>query len=209
MSENARSGSWAFDSLSCPTVSGTGTSVQINGMTVSITLGFLGKVECTYVNKRKPQVKVVKATDPTSDGGKFDLQNNDQTYADDVGHGGSTDFREVPVGQVEVGELAGFGSDLANYVSDVSCDSGKGSADGTSHTFSVGYGDKVTCTITNHRKPEVKVVKSLVPANDAGKFNLLINGAVERANGATETTRASSSSYPGRRDRRRVRRYRN
>ena len=48
------------------------------------------------------------------------------------------------------------------------------------HSFSVAYGDKVTCTITNRRKPEVQVVKSLSPTSDAGKFNLLVNGNVEK-----------------------------
>ena len=138
VSETAPGGGWAFDSLSCPTVSGPGTSVQVTGSTVNITLGFVGNVECTYVNKRKPQVKVVKATDPTTDTGKFDLQINGTTHADDVGHGGSTDFRDVDPGQVTVAELAGASTSLADYVSSVSCDSGKGSANGTSHAFSVG-----------------------------------------------------------------------
>ena len=183
VTEAAQTGSWAFDSLTCPTASGPGTSVQISGQTANITLGFLGDVKCTYVNKRKPQVKVVKVTDPTTDSGKFNLQINGTTHAGDVGNGGDTGFKEVPAGQqVTVGELAGTGTSLANYVSSVSCDSDKGGANpGTSHSFTANFGDKVTCTITNRHKPEVKVVKVTNPTTDLGKFNLLINGNVEGA----------------------------
>jgi len=180
VTEAALSGSWAFDSLSCTTSSGS--SAQISGQTANITLGFLGDVSCTYVNKRKPQVEVLKVTDPTTDPGKFDLQINGTTYADDVGNGGDTGFKEVAPGStVTVGEVAGTGSNLADYVSSISCDSGKGGSSTTSHSFTANYGDKVVCTITNRRKPEVKVVKTVVPANDTGKFNLLINGSVAKA----------------------------
>ena len=113
-----------------------GTSVQINGQAANITLGFLGEVKCTYVNKRKPQVKVLKVTDPTNDPGKFDLRINGVVHADEVGNGGDTGFKEVPAGPVTVDELAGANTNLTNYVSDVSCDSGKGTASGTSHSFS-------------------------------------------------------------------------
>jgi uncharacterized repeat protein (TIGR01451 family) len=183
VTEDAQGGSWAFDSLSCPTASGPGTSVQIVGQAANITLGFLGNVKCTYVNKRKPQVKVVKALEPTSDQGKFNLQINGTTQAADVGNGGDTGFKEVAAGQqVTVGEIAGTGTSLANYVSSVSCDSDKGGSSTTSHSFTANFGDKVTCTITNQRKPEVKVIKALEPTSDSGKFNLLINGNVELAN---------------------------
>ena len=116
-------------------------------------------------------MKVVKATDPTTDTGKFDLQINGTTHADDVGHGGSTDFRDVDPGQVTVAELAGTGTSLADYVSSVSCDSGKGSANGTSHAFSADYGDKVTCTITNQRKGKIIVEKQTNPDGATQQFS--------------------------------------
>src|SRR5207244_12914914 len=52
-------------------------------------------------------------------------------------------------------------SDL--YDSGVSCNSSKGSATGTSHTFTANYGDVITCTFTNHRLPQVKLAKTLDP----------------------------------------------
>ena len=172
MTENAPPAGWALDSLTCPTVSGPGTGVTFDGAKVNIALGFLGNVECTYVNKRQPQVRVVKVLDPANDPGKFDLQINGQTHADDVGNGGDTGFKQVTAGQpVTVGELAGAGTSLANYVSSVSCDSGKGGAAGTSHSFSVDFGDQVTCTITNTLKRGAIIVeKQTLPDGDPQVF---------------------------------------
>src|SRR5262249_57894967 len=39
-----------------------------------------------------------------------------------------------------------------------------------------------SCTITNKRKPQVKVIKELLPSSDTGKFNLQINGKTEAPN---------------------------
>ena len=197
VSENAPAGGWAFDSLSCPTVSGPGTGVQVAGSTVNITLGFLGNVECTYVNKRKPQVKVVKVVDPTTDTGKFDLQINGTTHADDVGHGGSTDFRDVDPGQVTVAELAGTGSSLSDYVSSVSCDSGKGSSNGTSHAFSAGYGDKITCTITNQRKGKIIVEKQTNPDGATQQFSFTpsYGAGFQLADGQQNTSGSAGSRH--------------
>ena len=172
VTENAPPAGWALDSLTCPTVSGPGTSVTFDGAKANITLGFLGNVECTYVNKRQPQVRVVKVLDPANDPGKFDLQINGQTHADDVGNGGDTGFKQVTAGQpVTVGELAGAGTSLANYASSVSCDSGKGGAAATSHSFSVDFGDQVTCTITNTRKGTIVVEKQTLPDGSTQQFS--------------------------------------
>src|SRR5205809_1074310 len=42
-------------------------------------------------------------------------------------------------------------------------------------TSALQNGDKEDCTITNHRLPRLEVVKSLVPAGDAGLFNLEVD----------------------------------
>ncbi len=191
VTETAPSAPWVFDSVSCGTVEGSGTSVQIDGAAVSITLGLLGNVECTYVNKRKPLVRVVKATVPTSDPGKFDLKINGTTLADDVGNGGDTGFTEVSPGQVTVSETAGTGTSLASYVSKVECDSGKGSAEpGTSHSFSVAYGEKVTCTITNAGKPTLTVIKHVI--NDDGGTKVAAHFAI-----SVSGTNPDPASFPG------------
>jgi uncharacterized repeat protein (TIGR01451 family) len=190
VAESTPSGGWVFDSVSCDT-EGAGTSVQIGGATVSITLGMLGQVECTYVNKRNPLVRVVKATVPTSDGGRFDLQINGTTHADDVGNGGDTGFVEVAPGQVTVAETAGSGTSLPDYDSKVECDSGKGSTDpGTSHSFAAAYGDKVTCTITNAHRPTLTVVKHVI--NDDGGTKIAANFSI-----SVSGNDPSPAAFPG------------
>ena len=37
----------------------------------------------------------------------------------------------------------------------------------------------VDCTITNTRKPRVKVTKDLVPSSDGGLFDLQVNGSTK------------------------------
>ncbi len=172
--ENVLPAGWALENLTCPVATGPGTSASPNSATAtaSITLGFVGHVECTYVNKRLPQVRVIKDLVPAADAGKFDLRINTTTHADDVGDGGNTGFKTVATGPVTVDELAGTGTSLGNYVSSVECDSGKGSgsANATSHTFSVGFGEQVTCTITNTRKGKIIVEKQTLPNGDPQVF---------------------------------------
>src|SRR6185503_7195681 len=101
---------------------------------------------------------------------KFDLKIDASVY-DNGGSGfgdttTGTNFQKVSTGSHSVSE-AGHGTvNLADYDSAVSCDSAKGSSTTSSHSFSVAYGDKVTCTITNTRHGSIKVTKSLDPATD-------------------------------------------
>ena len=166
--------------------SSKGSSDPGTSHTFSVSYG--DKVTCTITNQRKPEIKVVKQVVPAGDGGKFDLKIDGAVFDNSgagFGDGGSTGFQQVAVGSRTVSELGHTGTSLGDYVSKVDCDSSKGSSDpGTSHTFSVSYGDKVTCTITNQRKPEIKVVKQVVPAGDGGKFDLKIDGAVFDNSGA-------------------------
>jgi subtilisin family serine protease len=130
-------------------------------------------VICTFTNGRRPEVKVVKSLVPATDGGRFDLKINSTTFDNSgagFGDGGTTGFQQVATGSVTVAELAHAGTSLADYVSKVECDSAKGSSDpGTSHTFSVAYGDKVTCTITNQRKAQITGIKFEDQNSDGSK----------------------------------------
>jgi hypothetical protein len=98
-----------------------------------------------------PQLRLKKVTDRPTDTGKFDLSDSvEGLKVDDGGNGADSGFFNTSTGSHTVSELAGTGTDLANYKSKVVCDSGKGSSDpGTSHTFTLNYGDQVTCTFTN------------------------------------------------------------
>ena len=126
-------------------------------------------VDCTITNKRKAQLAVVKKLDPATDDGTFDLRIDGATKKQDASNNDGTGFHNVANGAHSVSELNGTNSPntLSDYESSVTCDNGDTNtpAGGTSLTTSaLGYGDKVTCEITNKRKPRVKVTKDLYPA---------------------------------------------
>ena len=193
-------------SIECKADNGTGAVVaQGSGsgpVTVNVTDG--SDIVCTITNQRKPEIKVVKDLVPNTDPGRFDLKidttpftNGGAGYAD-----GDTGFQKVTTGSHTVSEVGHGTTNLNDYVSKVVCDSSKGSTDpGTSRTFSVDYGDKVTCTITNQRKPEIKVVKDLVPNTDPGRFDLKIdttpftNGGAGYADGDTGFQKVTTGSH--------------
>ena len=143
-------------------------------------------VDCTITNKRKPQVKVTKQLQPAlGDPGKFNLQINGATEQPDAGDGGTTGYVNVEVGSnPTVGETAGTGTDLSNYESSIACSGASTVSSSNAGPLALGplaAGAVVDCTITNKRKPQVKVTKQLQPAlGDPGKFNLQINGATEQ-----------------------------
>ena len=110
---------------------------------------------CTIVNQRKPEIKVIKDIVPDTDTGKFNLK-IDSTVFNNGGPGygdnGTTGFQQVSAGSHTVSEAGNGTTNLSDYSSRVNCDSGKGSTNpGTSHTFSIAYGEQVTCTIINTR----------------------------------------------------------
>src|SRR5690242_16665269 len=92
---------------------------------------------------------------------------------------GDTGRVDVRTGAHTVSEAGHGTTSLADYDSAVSCTNGDHNTapNGGSSltTSSLAYGDVVTCTITNHRLPQLKVVKSLDPTSDGGLFNLKID----------------------------------
>ncbi|MFL5895372.1 MAG: hypothetical protein ACJ76Z_09680, partial [Thermoleophilaceae bacterium] len=161
----------------------------------AVTLAYGDDVTCIITNHRKPEIKVVKHLDPTTDGGRFDLKIDTNTFTNNntgYGNNGDTGFQQVATGTHTASEVAHIGSSLSNYASDVDCGT-KGSESGTSHQFSVSYGDQVTCIITNHRLPKLTVVKHLDPTTDGGKFNLSIS---HTANNASVTDFTTATGTP-------------
>ena len=74
-----------------------------------------------------------------------------------------------------VGELAGTGTDLGDYESSIECSGDSSATSSDAGPLSLGdlaAGAVVDCTITNKRKPRVKVTKDLYPATDGGMFDL-------------------------------------
>src|SRR5439155_720928 len=124
-------------------------------------------VDCTITNKRKPQVKVTKSLLPTNDPGKFNLQINGTTDKADAGNGVNTGSVNVDVSlNLPVAHTAGTSTSLTDYESSIACTGSSSASSSDSGPLSLGQlaaGAVVDCTITNKRKPQVKVTKSLQP----------------------------------------------
>ena len=140
--------------------------------------------KCWVTNTRDTgTIKVVKkVVAPAGDTGKFNLLVDGAAKATNVGDGGTTGDVSVTTGSHTVGESAGTATSLADYDASTSCvDSAHPAkpAD-TDGSVQVDKGDTWVCTITNTRKTgTIKVTKALSPATDAGRFNLLIDGAAK------------------------------
>jgi len=154
-------------------------------------------IVCTFTNSLKPALKVAKVTDPTTDGGKFDFTIAGTGYDNGgagYGNGQNTGFIVMDPGAKAVSEAAHTGTTLSNYVSDLSCSKTVSSNTGTSGSVTLAYGDAVTCTFTNHRKPTLEVKKTLSPTDDPGKFDFTVagtgynNGGAGFGNGGTTGT---------------------
>jgi len=158
--------------------SGTGTSGSVSDV------GYGASITCTFVNHRKPQVKLIKDFDPNSDPGLVDFSIAGTTFNNSTngyGDNGTTGFQNVSTGTVAIGEAGHTGTDLSHYVSTWSCDNGA-SGTGTSGSLSsVAYGAKITCTFVNHRKPQLKLVKDFNPDADPGRIDFHA-GAVNSTN---------------------------
>ena len=133
-----------------------------------------------------PQVKVVKKLPaPTTDTGKFDFTQNG--VGDDNGGVGLWQQRHHRLQERAVATTtppprpATPATDLGDYVStwswanDAATTSGTGTAIVAADNLDLGFGAQVTCTFTNHRKPQIKVVKDVVPNSDTGTFELSID----------------------------------
>lgn len=133
---------------------------------------------------------------PANDPGRFNLRIDgiNQSYA--AGNNGTTGAITTSTGSHSVSEVAtdGTGTNLAHYTTTFGGDC---SATGS---VMLAQGDSKTCTITNTRRlagpgtisnanlgvitqspaalAELKVVKRLIPATDAGRFNLMIDGTL-------------------------------
>lgn len=156
-------------------------------------------VTCVVTNKALPKVSVTKQLVPETDPGRFNLQVNGQNVKTDAGDGGTTGAVVVTPGTVTVAETAGTGTSLADYAAQVSCDSGKGdgAAGATSHSFAVGYGDVVACTITNGRDTgtiEIKKVYVTPQGQTApspyASVALRLDGATRKTVSTDDTTGA-------------------
>jgi hypothetical protein len=123
---------------------------------------------CTITNVKQGSIKVIKDLDPATDSGRFDLKVGSDVVADEVGDGGNGTKTGLSPNTYTVSEEAGSTSptQLSDYVRTIEC-SGEGAAQ-AGHSLSVhlAAGENAVCTITNHRKPKLTVIKHVI--NDNG-----------------------------------------
>src|SRR5204862_2636611 len=131
-------------------------------LTVNVTSG--ADIVCTGTNTRETgKLEVVKDLNPSTDGGKFNLQIDGSTDPDaaNIGDGGSTGETTLNTGTYSVGETAGTSTSLADYQKAISCvatangDAAAGSTSGDSAgplNVSVTTGSDIVCTITYTRE---------------------------------------------------------
>ena len=142
---------------------------------------------CDVLNRQPAaELTVIKHLEPSDDAGKFNLEINGQVEKSDAGNEDSTPTLTLPLGPHTVSETAGTGTDLADYDTSIQCvdlANDKVVAENTGETSLdvklTRDGQHIVCTITNEstRFGLVTVIKSLIPADDPGKFNLLVNGS--------------------------------
>src|SRR4029453_110895 len=144
------------------------------------------KVTCTITNTRHGSIKVTKSLDPSSDPGSFDLKVDSEVVKADATDGQSGTKSGLSPGTYPVSELAGGASPtaLTDYVSTIECSGESGQIAGTTETVHLAAGESAECTITNHRKPEIRVLKDVVPDSDTGKFDLKIDSSSYDNSGA-------------------------
>ena len=149
-------------------------------------------VTCSFINYRNPQINLSKSCEPRDDGGTFDLHIGG-TDLPGASCGSTLGPVTVPFEIITVSESNG-NPDLSNYASSISCEvSGGGTGPivgGSPTTWTVDLrrpnvwaGKTINCTILNRRKPELKLVKNLIPSDDPGLFDLNIGGDAPEAEG--------------------------
>jgi uncharacterized repeat protein (TIGR01451 family) len=154
---------------------------------VSVTTGHA--VVCTFTNTRNQGTIELKKV-WVGGGGQTTLNigtsaGGTQTATQQTGAAGAapltTGAQTVNTGTYYVSETGG----LTDYNTSLACtDNGQAVTPGANNSLSVTTGHTVVCTFTNTLKPFVKLVKAIVPSNDAGKFDLTIAGTTYNNSGS-------------------------
>jgi hypothetical protein len=164
VTETAKTG-WDLTNISCDDAGSSG--VKATGVsTFVVTAG--QHVTCTYTNTKQASITVKKVTDPSGVDQAFSFTGDITASLSD----GQSSGHAVSPGTYHVTE----GSTTGWALTDISCDDAGSTGDTATGvaTFVVTAGQQVTCTYTNSRLPQVKVVKQLVPSNDPGTFDFAI-----------------------------------
>ena len=166
---------------SCVNTASNNSVVPVNGAG-DLAVAVNQTIVCTITNARKPQLRVDKVLVPAGDAGLFNLQIDGNTAGTgaNVGNNGTTGLQNLSAGAHTVGETAGTDTSLANYDSTISC-SVNGAQATNDASVTLQNGQTGICTITNTRKPTLKLVKSVTNDNGgaatAAEWNLSATAA--------------------------------
>ena len=158
-------------------------------------------VVCTITNtRRKGSITVVKDLKPSDDPGVFDLKVDADVVKAAAGDG-DQGSKDVAPGDYTISEDGANGTDLTDYTKSIACTTnGQASESGNGASLggvTVDSNDTVVCTITNTRREgSITVVKDLVPASDAGRFDLKVDSTVVKA-AAGDGDQGSEPVAPG------------
>ncbi|WP_417357004.1 hypothetical protein [Gallaecimonas pentaromativorans] len=182
---------WELDSISCSILNSDPLgSYQINGNTANITILDGDEFDCTFYNKEKPKLRLVKQV--VNDNGGTATASDWQLSA--IGSGGfngngDTGFNYVDANtSYALSENGPSGYSASAWV----CDGGNQSG----ASISLDYGEVVTCTITNDDiSPTLTLVKTVINDNggtlQVSDFPLFID-AMQVTSGAVNNVDAGS-----------------
>jgi hypothetical protein len=172
VTEAAETG-WDFTSLDCSASSiSNGTTIDTSAApTVSFNLKALDTVDCTYTNTARSSLSVTKAVVSACQADATDftifIDSTPDTYDDSStgGDGTTVSNGALPPGTYGVGE----NDPGSGYASSIG-----GDADCSDGSVDLGAGESVSCTVTNVRKPTIRINK-VVTNGDLSTFDLLID----------------------------------
>jgi hypothetical protein len=164
----------------------------VAGTSTAVSLAAGDEKTCTVSNARKRLISVNKVLVPAGDPGLFNLQIDGATAGTgaDVGNGGNTGPVPVTVGGHTVGETAGTGTNLANYLVSIGGDCND------QGQVTLAAGESKTCVITNTRLGQrngdatLVVIKHVVTSGPttAADFTMTVSGTA---------VPGGSTSFPG------------
>jgi uncharacterized protein (DUF2141 family) len=176
------------------------TADGCTNFTIDLSANPAQTVTANFGNQGRGTITVIKDLVPKSDSGKFNLLIDGQSYADNVGDGGTTGSIAVAAGSHDVSETAGSNTSLDDYTTTNVCHAQYrgGAGSGTSvNGINVAPGENWICTFTNTRQTGTITVTKVVNNNHGGKaapadFPLYVNG-IQVTSGITNTYNANQS----------------
>jgi len=151
---------WNLADLNC-VIFGDATTVE-SGATSTITVGPGSEVECTYTNRTRSSITIVKDSIPNNQG--FFNYSGDLGTNGTFGLAGDTfiNFTGLLPGTYEVKELLPEGWRFTNLTC-VETGIANSTHSGTTSTIVLDPGENVTCTYTNTGLGSITVVKQAIP----------------------------------------------